>query len=67
VARAYELPDKLWAIEFSKSLNGPSLEIYEMLDNDSKTDFDSLVQALRKRFGTTEGRYCKLFKTSRPQ
>jgi len=38
-----------------------------MLDNDSKTDFDSLVQALRKRFGITEESYRKLFKTSRPQ
>jgi hypothetical protein len=67
VAKAYELPEKLWAIELSKSLNGPSLEIYEMLDNESKTDFDSLVQALRKRFGITEGSYRKLFKTSKPQ
>jgi len=32
-----------------------------------KPDFDSLVQALRKRFGITEGSYRKLFKTSRPQ
>ena len=67
VAKAYELPEKLWAIELSKSLNGSSLEIYEMLDNESKTDFDSLVQALRKRFGITEGSYRKLFKTSKPQ
>ena len=67
VAKAYELQDKLWAIELSKSLNCPPLEIYEMLDNDSKIDFDSSVQASRKRFGITEGSYRKLFKTPRPQ
>jgi len=38
-----------------------------MLDIDSKIDFDSLVQALRKRFSITEGSYRELFKTSRPQ
>jgi len=38
-----------------------------MLDNNSKTDFDSLVQALRKRFDITDRSYRKLFKTSRPQ
>lgn len=66
VARAYELPQQLWSIELSKTLSGESLTVYEMLDYDSKTDFDSLVQALRKRFGITEGSYRKLFKSSKP-
>ena len=48
VAKAYELPSQLWPIEFSKCLNGESLTVYEMLDYESKTDFDALIQALRK-------------------
>ena len=47
VAKAYELPSQLWPIEFSKCLNGESLTVYEMLDYESKTDFDGLIQALR--------------------
>jgi actin-related protein len=67
VAKAYELPTKLWAIEFSKTLSGVSLEAFEMLSPSERLDYDLLVQALKKRFGITEGSYRKLFRTSRPQ
>ena len=32
IARAYELPEKLWPVEFSKTLQGTALEVYEHLD-----------------------------------
>ena len=66
VAKAYELPSQLWPIEFSKCLNGESLTVYEMLDYESKTDFDALIQALRKKYNISEGSYRRLFKTSKP-
>jgi hypothetical protein len=66
VAKSYELPTKLWAVEFAKTLHGSSLAVYEMLNQESKLDYDSLIQALRKRFGITEGSYRKLFRSSRP-
>lgn len=47
IARAYELPSHLCAVELSKSLTASSLEVFEMMDNESRTDFDSLAQALR--------------------
>ena len=67
VAKAYSLPNELYCIELVKTLHGPSLQVFEMMDTESKTDFDALVQALRKRFRITEGSYRKQFKTSRPQ
>lgn len=67
IAKSYELPTKLWAIEFSKALQGTALQIYELLDTESKMDYDCLIQALRKRFGITEGSYRKLFRNSRPE
>lgn len=66
IAKSYELPTKLWAIEFSKALQGTSLQTYELLDTESKMDYDCLIQALRKRHGITEGSYRKLFRNSRP-
>lgn len=54
VAKAYKAHQQLWPIELKTTLSGKSLTIYEMLDYESKTDFDALVQALKHRFGITE-------------
>ena len=67
IAKSYELPTKLWAIEFSKALQGTALQTYELLDTESKMDYDCLIQALRKRFGITASSYRKLFRNSRPE
>ena len=65
IARSYKLPEELWAVEFSKALHGISLEVYQMLENESRMDYDSLINALRKRFGITVGSYRKRFKTAK--
>ena len=66
IARAYELPEKLWPVEFSKTLQGTALEVYEHLDDEARLDYDCLIQALRRRFGITEGSYRRKFHTTRP-
>ena len=43
IAKSYELPTKLWAIEFSKALQGTALQTYELLDTECKMDYDCLI------------------------
>ena len=66
VCTAYKIDPELWGIEFSKCLSGPSLEVYNFLDNEGKQCYDTLVAALKKRFGISEGSYRKQFRTARP-
>ena len=66
IAKAYNLPDNLYAIELSKTLQGPGLEVYQLLDSEGKMSYDTIVKALHKRFGITAGTYRRLFRTSKP-
>ena len=40
VAKAYELSENLWAVEFAKTLHGSSLEVYDRLSAEARLDFD---------------------------
>jgi hypothetical protein len=64
VAKAYELPTKLWAVEFSKTLSGVSLEAFEMLSPSERLDYDLLVQALKNWLINLPDIGCQTFKKS---
>ncbi len=66
IALAYNLPTKLWAVELAKCLQGISLDAYNQLESSAKMDYDTILQALRKRHGITEGSYRRRFYTERP-
>ena len=65
LASTYEIPKKLWAIELSCSLEGISLQVFEMLSTDNRMDYDILKQALLKKFEISEGSFRRLFFESR--
>ena len=53
VAKAYNLPDSLYAIEFSKCLSGESLVVYETLSMESRLNYEDIVDAVKRKFGVT--------------
>ena len=61
VAKAYQLPDRLYAVEFSKTLSAESLQVYETLSSESRLDYNKVIDAMKRRFGITLSSYRKRF------
>jgi len=61
VAEAYSLPDRLYAIEFSKSLSGESLQVYETLSSEHRLNYECVIEVMKRRFGITQSSYRKRF------
>ena len=61
VAKAYQLPDRLYAVEFSKTLSAESLQVYETLSSESRLDYNKVIEAMKRRFGITLSSYRKRF------
>ena len=64
-AHAYELPDRLYAIELAKCLEGPALLVYETLSPENRLKYEELKKALLKRFKFTESGFRKRFQNAR--
>lgn len=66
IVTSYNIPRELYAVEFSKLLSGPSLEVYNLLPCEKQLDFDEVVNALKSRFKISVHTYRSLFKKSKP-
>jgi len=64
-AKSYGLPEQLWSIEFSKSLDGEALDVFEQLSEENRLNYTSLKLALCKKYNLTESGYRTRFKNAR--
>ena len=66
-ARSNKWEKTVWATSLSALLTGRALDVYSRLPETSASDYDTLKEALLKRYELTENGFRNRFKTSKPE
>ena len=66
-ARANDWDKRIWSINLSALLSGRALDVYSRLSEEDAADYDSLKEALLKRYDLTEDGFRNKFRMSKPE
>jgi len=66
-ARTSNWHERHWATNLSALLSGRALDVYSRLSEETANDYESLKQALFKRYNLTEEGYRKKFRQCKPE